>query len=233
MSQILLGVSASVSIYKACDLASKLSQAGHQVRTVLTENAARLVSPQLFAAVTGESAQTSEWGIHAKTAMDHIELARWAELVVVAPATASLCARLAAGLAEDLVCTTLLAVESSKPHLLCPAMNPVMLAKPAVARNLAQLAEDGWEVLFDGTSTDAFRGFKSEEFPKHGWEIEEDGTLHRMNRSRDIMTRTQYSDFDLRLEWKSYKGANSGIIYRIAQKGNHPSGAMIKWNIGG
>lgn len=86
----------------------------------------------------------------------------------------------------------------------------------------ASAEDDGWEVLFDGTSTDAFRGFKSEEFPKQGWEIEDDGTLHRMNRSRDIMTRKQYSDFDLRLEWKSYKGANSGIIYRVAQKGNHP-----------
>ncbi len=151
MSQVLLAVSASVSIYKACDLASKLTQAGHRVRCALTENAARLVSPQLFAAVTGESAQVSEWGSARRTAMDHIDLARWADLVVVAPATASLCARLATGQGEDLVSTALLAVETAKPRLLCPAMNPTMLANPAVARNLAQLASDGWEVLEPGT----------------------------------------------------------------------------------
>lgn len=151
MSQVLLAVSASVSIYKACDLASKLTQAGHQVRTVLTENGAKLVSPQLFSAVTGEVAQSSEWGSEARTAMDHIDLARWADLCVVAPATASLCARLAHGIAEDLVSTTLLAFEPNKPRILCPAMNPVMLASPAVARNLAQLAADGWEVLEPGS----------------------------------------------------------------------------------
>lgn len=151
MSQILLAVSASVSIYKVCDLASKLTQSGHRVRCALTENAARLISPQLFSAVTGESAQSSEWGAASRTAMDHIDLARWADLAVVAPATASLCARLASGLAEDLVSTTLLAFEPSKPRLLCPAMNPTMLANPAVARNLERLAGDGWEILEPGT----------------------------------------------------------------------------------
>ncbi|MBX2851423.1 MAG: DUF1080 domain-containing protein [Phycisphaeraceae bacterium] len=81
--------------------------------------------------------------------------------------------------------------------------------------------DDGWEILFDGTSTDAFRGWKTDMLPR-GWVIEEDGSLHAKDRSRDIITRNQYSDFDLRLEWKLSKGANSGLMYRVAEKGHHP-----------
>jgi phosphopantothenoylcysteine decarboxylase/phosphopantothenate--cysteine ligase len=147
MSRILLCAGASVAIYKACDLASKLTQAGDSVRTVLTPAAAKLVSPQLFAAVTGQSAQASEFGDERRGAMDHIELAEWAELLLVAPASADLVGRLANGLADDLVATVALAFAHGRPRLVCPAMNPKMLEHPAVARNLARLREDGWEVL--------------------------------------------------------------------------------------
>ncbi|MEM1449338.1 MAG: flavoprotein [Planctomycetota bacterium] len=147
MSDVLLCCSASVSVYKACDLASKLSQAGHRVRTVLTNNAARMVSPQLFEAVTGEPAFVSEWGDDRKAAMDHIDLSKFADLVVVAPCSADLAARLAHGLADDLVTTTLLAVPAGVPRLVCPAMNPNMLEHPAVRRNFAQLGEDGWQLV--------------------------------------------------------------------------------------
>jgi phosphopantothenoylcysteine decarboxylase/phosphopantothenate--cysteine ligase len=147
VTRILLCASASGAVYKACDLASKLTQAGHEVRAVLTRRAAELVSPQLFEAVSGQPAATSEFGDARRGAMDHIELARWAELVVVAPCTADLAARLALGLGGDLVSTCLLAVEPRVPRLLCPAMNPTMLAHPAVARNLARLGEDGWELV--------------------------------------------------------------------------------------
>ncbi len=144
MANVLLASAASVSIYKACDLASKLSQRGHAVRIVLTANAARLVSPQLFEAVTGEPASVTEWGDERRAAMDHIDLARFAEIVVVAPCSADLAARIAHGFADDLVTTTLLAVESKVPRLVCPAMNPNMLAQPAVQRNFEQLRTDGW-----------------------------------------------------------------------------------------
>lgn len=151
MADILLAVSASVSIYKVCDLGSKLTQAGHRVRTVLTANAAKLVSPQLFEAVTGEQALVSEWGESRRSAMDHIELGRFAELVIVAPCSADLAARLANGMADDLVTTALLAVSAGVPRLICPAMNPHMLAQPAVVRNFAQLAEDGWTLVDSGS----------------------------------------------------------------------------------
>lgn len=150
MSRILLIAGGSVAVYKACDLASKLTQAGHEVRTVLTPAAARLVHPQLFEAVTGLSAQSEEWGEGRRGAMDHIELAQWARLLLVAPASADLIARLALGLAGDLAGTVALAYPPQAPRLLCPAMNPNMLAQPALRRHLETLAGDGWSVLAPG-----------------------------------------------------------------------------------
>jgi len=151
MSHLLLGVSGSVSVYKACDLASKLSQAGHTVRTVMTTHAAELVSPQLFEAVTGQAPCVDEFSEERQGAMDHIELARDAELFLVAPMTGNLAARLAHGLADDLVSTVSLALGADVPRLACPAMNPTMLDHPAVRRNLARLVEDGWELMEPGS----------------------------------------------------------------------------------
>lgn len=151
MSNILLAVSASVSAYKACDLASKLSQAGHSVRAVLTRRAAELVNPQLFEAVTGQHAYTDEFDRTRESAMDHIDLAQWAECFVVAPMTANLAAELAGGFGRDLVTTCALALAPTVPRLLAPAMNPTMLQHPAVQRNLATLRADGWSLLEPGS----------------------------------------------------------------------------------
>ena len=150
MNHILLGVSASVAIYKACDLASKLAQDGFSVRCVLTKNAAKLVNPQLFEAITGQPAHVSEWESDRRAAMDHIDLARWADMIVVAPATADFVARASHGMADDLLTTLILALEQNKPRLLCPAMNPIMLDSPAVQRNLQQMRDDGWQVQEPG-----------------------------------------------------------------------------------
>ncbi|MBI5363018.1 MAG: phosphopantothenoylcysteine decarboxylase [Planctomycetes bacterium] len=147
MAKILLAASASVALYKACDLASKLAQDGHAVRAILTKRAAELVNPQLFEAVTSEPAFVDEFGAARRSAMDHIDLAQWGELFLTAPASADLVARFAHGLADDLVTTTALALPTGTPKLVSPAMNPNMLAQPAVRRNLAQLAADGWLVI--------------------------------------------------------------------------------------
>lgn len=147
MTRILLGAGASVAVYKACDLASKLSQAGHTVRAVLTPRAAELLSPQLFEAVTGEPAQVDEFGPSRRGAMDHIELATWAELLLVAPASADLVARLALGLGDTLLTTVALAFPGARPRMICPAMNPAMLAAAPLRRHLDTLREDGWQVL--------------------------------------------------------------------------------------
>lgn len=150
MTRVLLCAGASVAVYKACDLASKLAQEGYAVRAVLTPRAAELVSPQLFEAVTGEPAQVEEFGPGRRGAMDHIELSEWGELLLVAPCSADLLARLALGLAGDLVGTVALAYPNGKPRLLCPAMNPDMLAAPQVQRHLETLRGDGWEIMEPG-----------------------------------------------------------------------------------
>jgi phosphopantothenoylcysteine decarboxylase/phosphopantothenate--cysteine ligase len=150
VSQVLLACGASAALHKACDLASRLAQDGHRVRTSLTPRAAELVRPQLFEALTGEPAFVSEFGDGRRGGMDHIDLARWAEVFLVAPATADLVARLALGLADDLVTTVALALAPRVRRYLCPAMNPHMLAAPPVVRNLEVLRRDGWTVIEPG-----------------------------------------------------------------------------------
>ncbi len=147
MTNILLAAGASAALHKACDLASKLAQDGHAVRTVLTPRAAKLVSPQLFEALTGEAARTDEFSSEREGGMDHIDLARWTSLFLVAPCPADLVSRLALGLAGDLVGTVALALTAETPRYLCPAMNPHMWKAPAIQRNLEQLRSDGWNIL--------------------------------------------------------------------------------------
>ncbi|MDP6538885.1 MAG: flavoprotein [Planctomycetota bacterium] len=147
MSRILLGVSASVAAYKACDLASRLTQQGHSVRALLTPRATELVGLQLFEAVTGQPAACEEFGPARVGAMDHIELGRWGEALVLAPATADLIGRVAQGLAGDLLTTVAMALPADRSRMVCPAMNPHMLASPPVQRNIATLVEDGWSLV--------------------------------------------------------------------------------------
>lgn len=147
MTNILLGCGASAALHKACDLASKLAQEGHAVRTVLTARAASLIDPQLFEALTGEPARSTEFGAERRGGMDHIELAEWTGLLVVAPCPADLVSRLALGLGDDLLTTISLAVPAGIPRLLAPAMNPHMLAAPPIRRHLDTLVEDGWRIV--------------------------------------------------------------------------------------
>lgn len=144
---VVLGVSASVAIYKACEVASALAQKGHLVRVALTPAAARLVSPLLFRAVTGQAACADEFGPDAPSSMTHIEFGDSADVFLAAPATADLIARLAQGMADDLVTATCLVLRPEAKRILAPAMNPRMLAHPLVQRNLATLREIGWEIV--------------------------------------------------------------------------------------
>lgn len=150
MARIVLGSGASVAVYKACDLASKLTQAGHEVRAVLTPRAATLINPQLFEAVTGQPAAVDEFGSDRRGAMDHIELSSWAEVLFIAPCSAGLLSRLALGLADDLLCTVALALPAGRLRVLAPAMNPNMLSAAPIQRHLATLRGDGWHVLEPG-----------------------------------------------------------------------------------
>lgn len=147
MSEILVGVGASAACFKAVALCSALTRAGHGVTAVPTPAATRLVSPLQFAAVTGRRAAWDEWQPGDPGGMDHIALARRADLLVVAPATADLLAVLAHGMAPHLLGSLALALEPDRPRLFAPAMNPVMWRHPAVARNVRQLEADGWRRL--------------------------------------------------------------------------------------
>lgn len=140
---ILAGVSGGIAAYKTCELVSLLAQAGADVHVLMTANAARFVTPLTFQALSGNPVTDSLWS--ADRNMAHIELADRAELMILAPATADLIARLACGLADDAVTTTALTVEC--PILVAPAMNTRMFNHAATQRNMAALRERGIEVL--------------------------------------------------------------------------------------
>jgi phosphopantothenoylcysteine decarboxylase/phosphopantothenate--cysteine ligase len=138
---ILLGLSGGIAAYKACDLVRRLRDAGAEVRVVMTEGATHFVTPLTLQALSGQPVRASLWDEMAEAAMGHIELARWADAILIAPASADVLARLAAGLADDLLTTLCLATEA--PLFLAPAMNRVMWAHPATQANVQTLAARG------------------------------------------------------------------------------------------
>lgn len=143
MSKILLCVSGGIAAYKAIDLASRLSKSGHTVKTILSANALRFVSQLSFAAITAQSTHSDMFSDPDPIA--HIHLADWADLVVIAPATANIIAKAAYGIADDLMSTTILA--HAKPKLWVPAMNVNMYNNPATQANLKTLKDRGDFVL--------------------------------------------------------------------------------------
>ncbi|MDZ3824623.1 MAG: bifunctional phosphopantothenoylcysteine decarboxylase/phosphopantothenate--cysteine ligase CoaBC [Pseudoxanthomonas sp.] len=143
--RILLGVSGGIAAYKAAVLVRGLREAGAAVRVVMTANAGRFVGAATFQALSGEPVRDSLWDPQAEAAMGHIELARWADTLLVAPASAGLIARLAHGLADDLLST--LALATGAPLVLAPAMNQAMWAHPATRANVAILRARGATVL--------------------------------------------------------------------------------------
>ena len=138
---VVLGLSGSIAAYKAVDLASKLTQAGAEVDVVMTDSAARFVTPLTLQGVTGRRAYSDMFDIAGGAAEMHVELGRRAEVMVVAPATASTIARLALGMAEDMVSLTALASKASL--VICPAMDANMFENEATQANLAALRERG------------------------------------------------------------------------------------------
>jgi phosphopantothenoylcysteine decarboxylase/phosphopantothenate--cysteine ligase len=148
---ILLGVSGSIAAYKACELASRLTQQGATVPVVMTDSAQKFVAPLSFQALTRQPVYASMWlhdsaseeGVIA--AMAHIGLAERADAILIAPASANLLARLANGLADDLISTLVLAARC--PVLISPAMNPAMWAHPATQRNLETLRAFGYCII--------------------------------------------------------------------------------------
>lgn len=146
---ILLVVGGGIAAYKALDLVRRLRERGAKVRVVMTAGAQEFVTPLSFAAVTGERVHTDLFDRLEEADVGHIRLAREADLVIVAPATANLMARMAHGLADDLATTVLLA--TTVPILIAPAMNPTMWMHPATTANVTTLQARGIHVVGPGT----------------------------------------------------------------------------------
>ena len=127
--RVLLGVSAGIAAYKSALLVRLLKQVGCEVRVVMTDGAQAFITPLTLQALSGEPVRTSLLDPEAEAGMGHIELARWADIVLIAPATADLIARLVHGMADDLLTTLCLASEA--PKLIAPAMNQAMWRHPA------------------------------------------------------------------------------------------------------
>jgi phosphopantothenoylcysteine decarboxylase/phosphopantothenate--cysteine ligase len=151
--KVLLGVTGGIAAYKSPDLVRRLREQGAEVQVVLTSGAREFVTAMTFQAVSGREVRSDLWDPEAEKAMSHIELARWADFVVIAPATADFIARLATGQADDLLTTLCLA--TSAPIALAPAMNRVMWANAATQANVATLKSRGIHVWGPGEGDQA------------------------------------------------------------------------------
>ncbi len=152
-TRILLGVTGGIAAYKSADLVRRLVERGAEVQVVMTSGAQRFVTPLTFQALSGRPVRSDLWDESAEAAMGHIELARWATHVLVAPASADFMARLAHGLANDLLATLCLATDA--PVAVAPAMNRLMWANPATQANVATLRARGVAILGPGTGEQA------------------------------------------------------------------------------
>lgn len=151
--RILLCVCGGIAAYKAAELVRRLRQQEAQVRVAMTADALRFVGAPTFQALSGHPVRSSLWDEAAEAAMGHIELARWPNRILLAPATANMLAKLAQGMADDLVSTLCLATEA--PIAVAPAMNRVMWAHAATRANVATLQSRGVSVLGPGEGEQA------------------------------------------------------------------------------
>jgi len=153
--EIILGVTGSIAAYKGADIASRLSQAGARVTAVLTQSATRFITPLTFESITGNPAFSSLW--HEKTGVNHITLAERAEIVLIAPATANTIAKLAAGLADDMLSCLVLATRA--PVIIAPAMHTAMYENPATRGNIELLKKRGFIFIEPGEGRLASGGY--------------------------------------------------------------------------
>lgn len=136
---VLLGVTGGIACYKACELVRLLRREEHPVRVVMTENAQRFVTSLTFEAISGSPVAVTMWVEGRQVYVEHIEIAKWAEVAVVAPATANFIGKVANGIADDLLTTVIMALPAATPVVIAPAMNTQMWLNPIVQRNIESL----------------------------------------------------------------------------------------------
>jgi len=142
---IVLGITGSIAAYKAAEIASQLTQAGAKVNVIMTKEAVQFISPVTFRAITGKSVVTEMFDLASEFSIEHVSLAEAADIVVVAPATANIIAKLAAGIADDMLCCTVLATKA--PVLIAPAMETNMYNNPVTQDNLSKLEARGFTII--------------------------------------------------------------------------------------
>ncbi len=138
---IVLGITGSIAAYKAADMASKLTQAGARVEVIMTESATKFITPLTFRSLTGRAVVTDMFELASEFSIEHVALAEAADVVVIAPATANIIAKVADGIADDILCATVLATEA--PVIVAPAMNVNMFQNSITQDNLAKLKARG------------------------------------------------------------------------------------------
>lgn len=143
--KIALGVTGGIAVYKAVDLVSRLRKQGAEVRVIMTEHAQQFVTPLTFKEISGNKVAVSMWDSNQEFNVEHISLANWADAFIVAPATANILAKMANGIADDLLSTTLLAAQA--PIIVCPAMNTGMYQNPITQENITKLEAHGVTVM--------------------------------------------------------------------------------------
>ncbi|WP_295684939.1 bifunctional phosphopantothenoylcysteine decarboxylase/phosphopantothenate--cysteine ligase CoaBC [uncultured Nevskia sp.] len=151
--RILLALCGGIAAYKSAELARRFTKAGCEVQVVMTDSALRFIGAQTFQALTGKPVRSSLWDEAAEAAMGHIELARWPDAIVIAPATANTLAKIAHGFADDLLTTLVLATD--KPIFVAPAMNRLMWANAATQANMSTLRSRGFKLIGPGSGAQA------------------------------------------------------------------------------
>ena len=146
MKNILLGVTGSVAVYKAADLANQLTKLGYNVDVLMTESAQKFVTPLTFQSVTHNKVYIDMFDEITPSEVKHIALAKKADLCLIAPATANIIGKLAGGIADDFLSTVMMAVKG-KPIYLAPAMNTNMYENPALQENLEKLKSRGFRII--------------------------------------------------------------------------------------
>lgn len=157
-TRVLVGVTGGIAAFKTAGLVSALTQAGAEVTVAMTEAATRFVTPLTFQALSGRPVYTRAWDHVESHDPQHISLARSVHVAIVAPCSMDCCAKLAAGMADDIVCLILSAIDRARtPVLLAPSMNETMLSQPSTRRSLKTLADDGFTLLDPASGWQACR----------------------------------------------------------------------------
>ena len=168
---VCVGITGGIAAYKACDVVSRLRKAGADVFCIMTQNATEFVRPLTFESLSNNPVSVGMFDRIKSWEVEHIALAKRADLFIIAPATANFIAKLSAGICDDMLTTTVLATKA--PVLICPAMNTNMYDNPVTQRNIALLKELGY--LFQG--------------PEEGWLAEGTVGAGRMSEPGDIVMR--------------------------------------------